>query len=76
MEYTTHDGLVVEPQNHPAPQWLVSPSLGHKTWRCGSGEDRRRHVVSSQRVCRGEATSCKMCGRQMRNLGVGPFCPD
>jgi hypothetical protein len=26
-------------------------------------------------VRQGEATSCEECGRQMKTLGVGPFCP-
>jgi hypothetical protein len=38
--------------------WWVSPSLGLKTWRCGSGKNRRWHMASSGRARRGKATSC------------------
>jgi hypothetical protein len=39
-------------------KWWVSPSLGLKTWRCDSGENRRWHMASSRRARRGKATSC------------------
>jgi hypothetical protein len=39
----------------------------------GSGGNWRRHVASSRRVLRGEATSCGAHSGQINIQGVGPF---
>jgi hypothetical protein len=41
----------------------------------GFSGNQRRHVVSSQRVRQGEATSRGARGCQIKITGVGPFCP-
>jgi hypothetical protein len=75
MRYTTYDGLVVEPQNHPALWMADFAEFGPQNsavqfWL----ESETTHGIS-RRVCRDEATSCGACGRQMHISGVGPFCP-
>jgi hypothetical protein len=70
----THDGLVVEPQNHHTlrmagfaefrpqnPTAAVLEGTGGSTWR------------HSERCVK--ATSCGARGRPIKNLAVGLFCP-
>jgi hypothetical protein len=61
MQYATHDGLVVEPQNHPALCMAgfveFGPQYHPALWMAGFIEF--------------GAHDC-----QIHILGVGPFCPD
>jgi hypothetical protein len=71
----TRGGLVVEPQKTTSATdgfcWVWASKLGGG----GSVGNRRRHMVSSRRVRRGEAISCRACGHQIKFPGVGPFRP-
>jgi hypothetical protein len=73
MEYATHGGLVVEPQNHPTLWMTGFPKFGP--------QNSMVHLLRESKATRGaftkgasrQATSCRACGCQMHILGVGPF---
>jgi hypothetical protein len=70
----THNGLVVEPQNHPS-LWMVGfrSSLASKLGGGSSGGNQWHHVSSKQMVRQGKATWCGAHGHRIESLGVGPF---
>jgi hypothetical protein len=64
-----------KPPSSTDDEFSIWSSLASKLVGGSFGGNRRRHVASSWRVHRGEATSCGARGCQINIPGVGPFCP-